>query len=226
MIKSTLSKIKNRLEWRVLTRKVEKISSSFQPSNSKKGLFIDGGSNLGQGYTYFKKYFPIEKFDALLIEPNPNCMKVVQDKFKDIENIDFIQKAIWTKEDKLNFFGLVEDDRGNTSTGGSVVESHASSWYASDKEQALEVDAFSFSNLLKEKSQKYDTIIVKMDIESAEYEVLKDLIEKDSITCIDHLFVEFHSQYFDDSERSTYQQTEKDLIETIESKGVGLTLWI
>jgi len=65
-----------------------------------------------------------------------------------------------------------------------------------------------------------------MDIESAEYEVLKDLIEKNTITKIDYLFVEFHDQYFETTEQPKYQKLEKKLIKEIRSKGVGVTKWI
>ena len=42
-------------------------------SKDKKGLFIDCGSNLGQGFTFFEQYFPLKTFDYILVEPNPFC---------------------------------------------------------------------------------------------------------------------------------------------------------
>lgn len=225
-MKKIIKKLIKVLRWKYLKFRVAIASVIHKQKRIKKGLFIDGGSNLGQGYSFFRKYFPEDCFDVLFIEPNPNCMRVVKNKFRNIENSDFLQKAIWVKEDKLNFFGLVEDDRGNTSSGGSVVDNHNSSMYQSNKEKALSVDAFSFSDLLAIKSKTYNKIIVKMDIESAEYEVLKDLIDKNTITKIDHLFVEFHSQYFNKIEQPIYQKLEKEIIKSIKSKGVGLTQWI
>jgi FkbM family methyltransferase len=221
-----LKKIAKRDKWFLLKFQVWKAAFISRQKIGKKKLFIDGGSNLGQGYSFFSKYFPQNEYDVIFIEPNPNCMSVVKEKYSDIESARFLEKAIWIKEEKLNFFGLVEDHRGNTSTGGSVVDDHNSSKYISDKSQSISVNAFSFSDFLSEIKKDYNQIIVKMDIESAEYEVLKELIDKKTITKIDHLFVEFHSQYFKTSEQPTYRELEKKLIKTIRSKGVGVTRWI
>jgi hypothetical protein len=46
--------------------------------------------------------------------------------------------------------------------------------------------------IIKQYSEK-DTVIVKMDIEGAEYEVLLDFIKKDVYKLIDHMYIEFHS---------------------------------
>lgn len=191
----------------------------------KNRLFIDCGSNLGQGYMFFKKFLPPKWYDAILVEPNPNCMKVLREKFGDYSNLEFMEAAAWVRNEKLKLFGLVEDNRGETSDGASVISNHNSSMYLSNNEEALEVCTFSLSELLLHRSQEYDHIIVKLDIESAEYEVLADLLETGAAIHIKHLFVEFHSEYFKDSEKKHYQQLEVDLVEKLKCMGVGVTLW-
>lgn len=220
-----MKKIKTLFTKFLLTFQVWKISINYNKKSGKK-LFIDGGSNLGQGYSFFRRFFSHKNYDIIFIEPNPNCMKIVRKKFGYIKNAKFLEKAIWTKEEKLSFFGLVEDSRGSTSNGGSLVENHNSSMYVSDKSQAISVDAFSLSDFLLTIESEYNTVIIKMDIESSEYEVLKDLIDKNTIKIVNHLFVEFHSQYFDVSERPFYQNLEQDLVDKICGKGIGLTRWV
>ena len=63
------------------------------------------------------------------------------------------------------------------------------------------VSTINFSKFLLRKKEKYDVIIVKMDIESSEYTVLPFIIEDESINSIDYLFVEFHSEFFDSHEK-------------------------
>lgn len=198
----------------------------FRPTNGKMGLFVDCGANIGQSYSYFKSFFSPEHFAVILIEPNPNCMKILRDKFDDIESIAFIESAAWVKKDKLKFFGLVEDARGLTSAGGSIIAHHNNSRYPADVSAAIEVDTFSFSEFLAGQHQKYGCIIVKMDIESAEYRVLQDLLEKNTITYIDHLIIEFHSSYFLEPDKSQYLALEEALIRKIKSLGVGLSIWV
>lgn len=220
-----MNKAKKFIRKFLLHLKAKKVAIVYNRKKSKKKLFIDGGSNLGQGYSFFSKYFSPDKYDYIFIEPNPSCMRVIKKKFNQIRSAKFLEKAIWIKEEKLSFFGLVEDHRGNTSQGGSVLNNHNSSMYASDENRAIYVDAFSFSDFLSEIGKDYNTIIVKMDIESAEYDVLRDLIDKKTISLIDHLFVEFHSQYFEAAEQPIYRQLEKGLIHKINSTGIGFTRW-
>ncbi len=111
---SILKSINKRVNKRTIDNALKSFPLKLKKA-SQKGLFIDCGSNLGQGYTYFKDYFTPNLYDAILIEPNPNCMTVVREKFKSINNIEFIEAAAWINEDKLNFFGLVENERGDTS---------------------------------------------------------------------------------------------------------------
>jgi len=54
-----------------------------------------------------------------------------------------------------------------------------------------------------------DTVIVKMDIEGAEYVILDKLIETKLISRINHLFVEFHAFCILDDKKETYVQAEQ-----------------
>ena len=74
---------------------------SSQVKGSKKGLFIDCGSNLGQGFSFFSKYFPLNKFDFILIEPNPYCEKELTRKINEKKSegsIQLINKAASVKD--------------------------------------------------------------------------------------------------------------------------------
>lgn len=193
-------------------------------NNSGKGLFLDCGSNLGQGFTFFSQYFKPSLYDPYLIEPNPNCMEIIRDKFKSIDSINFIEAAAWINNDDLSFFGLVENDRGATSDGGSVIKEHNSKMYEADTNNSITVKAISLSELIKEKASDYDQIIIKMDIESSEYAVLEDLIKTNAAKHIDFMFIEFHHQYFKDQEEH-YYNLGKLLVRQLKEQGVKVALW-
>ncbi len=197
-----------------------------QPDGGERRLLVDCGSNIGQGYTFFKKYLPPERYDAILIEPNPNCMKVLKEEFGSYANLEFVEGAAWTKEGKLKLFGLVEDDRGAMTQGASVVADHNSGDYVADEEAAIEVDTFSLAELLNERIGAYDQIVVKMDIESSEYEVLRDLLDTGVARNITHIFIEFHSEYFKEPESSHYRELEKSLVNELRAAGAGVTIWV
>lgn len=192
----------------------------------ERRLFVDCGSNIGQGYTFFKKYLPPEQYDAILIEPNPNCIKTLEEKFGSYPNLEIIQGAAWVRNETLKLFGLVEDDRGAMTQGASVVPEHNSGDYVADQDAALAVDAFSLGEMLTEKAKVYDEIIVKMDIESSEYEVLRQLLDCGAAKHMTHIFIEFHSEYFKEPESSRHRALEKVLVDELRAAGVGVTIWI
>lgn len=202
-----------------------------QLETDKKGLFIDCGSNVGQAFTYFQGVFPFSQFDYTLIEPNPYCKpfleeKIIQAKAKSSGQIELIEKAADVKKGETKFFGLVEWKTGNVSQGASTNKDHNTKYYQANEEKAVTVPTFSFASLLKEKSKEYDVIIVKMDIESGEYPILDDLIKKDMIKHISHLYIEFHSAYMAEPKKSEYRQKELDVMQRFKEQGVPLTNWI
>ena len=69
-----------------ILKSIPKIAANLSKnlSKDKKGLFIDCGSNLGQGFSFFEQYFPLKTFDYILVEPNPFCkeelIKIINQK--------------------------------------------------------------------------------------------------------------------------------------------------
>jgi FkbM family methyltransferase len=180
---------------------------------SGKALFIDMGSNLGQGFRFFSRFYGPDLFDYWLIEANPLCIEQLRSTIKGLYRQhrwqgewDIINKAVSDREGELSLYGLVEDHRGKTSSGASIVPEHNSALYTSDEEAA----------------RRYATIVVKMDIESAEYDALDDLIATGCIDKIDHLYVEWHSQYYAEDTRQPIQAREHRLKQQIRHK---LTDW-
>lgn len=191
----------------------------------RRRLFVDCGSNLGQGYEYFRKFLVPEWYDAILIEPNPNCMRVLKETYGHLPHIRCIEAAVWKEETTLRLFGLVEDHRGEASEGASVVPEHNNSMYESNRERALSVKAISLSRLLHEEAKTYSQIVVKLDVESAEYEVLADLFSTGIPAQVRHFFVEFHSRYFKEPDQGHYRALEESFVSEFRRRRIGFTPW-
>jgi FkbM family methyltransferase len=189
-----------------------KIRSYFL--SNKKRLFIDLGANIGQAYQFFSGIYPSKHYDYVLVEPNKFCI----DRLKllvDNSNVTILQSAAWIRKEKKLFYGVAESGN-STSLGASIITNHKTKSYNVQKETAVFVETFNFSNFLLEKSMIYDEIIVKMDVESSEYDILEKLINDKNIKLIDKLFVEFHSNWMKKSEtKDAYILREKRLIDTL-----------
>ena len=212
--KKLLTKLNIYFETWVVSKRVE--------VKNKNSLFIDCGSNLGQSFQFFKKFFRTKDFDFILIEPNPNCIKELKRFIS--PKVQLLEKGVWSHETYLKLYGIKESNN-LTSSGTSLIKDHNSAWYESKDKNAIKIETISLSDLIKEKKQEYDNIILKLDIESSEYTVLQSLINEGSIDLIDHIFVEFHSAYFDINNRLKYENQELEIKGIIKSKCIGLTDW-
>jgi FkbM family methyltransferase len=221
-MKSKLSKQikKIRLRLKLLFRrkrsdeeKLHAIRDSLELQDAESVLFIDLGANLGQGYTWFSRYFDTPNVEFELFEPNPNCfaellkLPGVRSGEVKVHNVGVGAAAGFFK-----FYGLAEGEGGKTSQGGSIVKEHNSNRYAASDDGAIDVEVINFSDYLREKAKNFKKIVVKMDIEGAEVDLLESMIENRSVDLIDYLYVEFHSQYQDEETAAVTRAREEAIL--------------
>lgn len=205
------------------------IIKAHQKTTQDNALFIDMGSNLGQGFEFFSTYYDPDIFDYWLIEPNPFCINALRGHVADLykkhgwkNDWEIREQAVSNKNGILKLYGLVEDARGDTSSGASVIQDHNSVYYNTDEDKAVKVKSKKASTILREASKKYKTIVVKMDIESSEYDALEDLISTGLIKKIDHIYVEWHAEYFSKEKLGDILKRENSIKKIL---GEKLTNW-
>ena len=172
-----------------------------------KKVFIDCGANKGQSVDWLRaKYDPYEEFEVHCFEPTPNYQKYFGKK------INFHNTAVWIKDCFVDFY--VRSSLGSTlmsekTSGGPVRE-------------VIKTKAIDLSKWITDNFDKEDYIILKIDIEGAEFEVVDKLLNDGVIDdYIDIISVEFHvgkiPQYKD--------VHAKALIERIKKTNAYLTNW-
>jgi FkbM family methyltransferase len=197
--------------------------------HKKKNLFIDLGTNKCQAFNFFKFFFNLKYFDYILVEPNPYLKQTILStikKEKYFRKIKFINKAAYINNTKVKLYGLIEDTRKKKSDGASILDFHNSKFYKSDDQNSVVVNAFCFTNFLKNLTM-YDNIIIKFDIEGSEYDVLEKMIlNHKKINNIKHMFIEFHTKYMMDCNlKKSFLIREKKIIMSLK-KISNHTLWI
>ncbi len=151
-------------------------------SKTENPIILDCGANMGLSVLFFAKHYP----NATIIafepeEPIYNILKRNVEAYG-LQNVTLHKKAVWYEETTLQFF----TDKG---MGGSIANVYT------NQEPTL-VETIIMSDFLKEKVD-----FLKMDIEGAEYKVLKScgaLLQN-----VENIFVEYHSfineeQHLDD----------------------------
>lgn len=150
------------------------IEEVYKQQLSARPYIIDCGANIGLSVIYLKRLFP----DAEIIAFEPDeinfdlLKKNIQSfGFKDIE---LRKEAVWKENTQLTFI--------NSGSLMSKIEENAAN------KNAITVKAVRLKDLMTEKID-----FLKIDIEGAEYTVLKDI--EDNLHFVQNLFIEYHGTF-------------------------------
>ncbi len=136
-----------------------------------KPYILDCGSNIGMSILYFKRLAP--EAEIVGFEPDPKIYEALKrnvDAFH-LKNVTLIPKAVWSSETTLVF-------QSEGADGGRVSGDNA--------DVGVRVETLRLRDFL---IRPVD--FLKIDIEGAELEVLRDC--RDRLDKVKFLFVEFHS---------------------------------
>ncbi|HYF31052.1 MAG TPA: FkbM family methyltransferase [Chitinophagaceae bacterium] len=144
------------------------------PFKTSTPYIIDCGANIGLAILYITRQYPQARIVAF--EPDSANFFFLQKNIQSnqLTNVELRKEAVWNADTTLQFASegtlgsRINQDGGGTDT--------------------IAVKATRLKNLL---TRPID--FLKMDIEGAEYEVLKDCA--DSLHLVDFLFIEFHGYF-------------------------------
>jgi FkbM family methyltransferase len=141
-------------------------------SSVKNPYILDCGANIGLSVIYFKRLYPQAQITTF--EADPDICKILAENVaaQGINDVTIVNKAVWNEETTLTFFKEGGD-------GGRIEE-------ARDGRAAIKVP----TTRLKPYMDR-DIDFLKIDIEGAEYEVLKDI--SPDLSRVKNIFVEYHS---------------------------------
>ena len=148
----------------------------------KNPVILDGGANIGITTIHYKRLFP----DAVItsFEPDPRACDFLRRNLtaNKIHDVEVVEKALWTNNGSTSFFSEGADANRLFRAGDDVDQ--LMTLTPSTKE--FNVETVRLADYLA--TTKYD--LVKLDIESAEADVIVDC--GDTLRNVNNLVVEFH----------------------------------
>lgn len=200
--------------------------SKLGETRQSRGLFIDCGSNIGQGYKFFSRYYTLDRYDYVLVEPNKNCLPHLHALRSEKAAMEIIAKAASVKDGYAELFGPPPDRSEPTHEGCSIVQSHNAGLYQSQPFAADLVETFSLSQMVRDRRGLYDVVVLKLDVEGAEYDILDDMIRSGTHRDLHAAYVEFHSHYASNSERRNNGAVERKIMHEFREAGTRISRWI
>lgn len=145
-------------------------------------VYIDCGAHGGHTVAVFRKSPDYRTGTRVFaIEPNPKLVERLQK----IDGCTVIAKAVWTHDGSIGFYY----DTRKSGLRSTAIPDSGSARVA--KEPTL-VACMDFSRWIGETFRPDDRIVVKMDIEGAEYWVLRRMLEDGTIAYVRKLYLETH----------------------------------
>lgn len=150
----------------------------YNQNLSENAYIIDCGAHIGLSVIYLKSICPTA--NILCFEPDKKNFNLLKKNIAShqLKNIEAKEEAIWTENTSLTFVqdGNMGSKIGDKTSGNSV-----------------EVKATRLKDYLDKRID-----FLKMDIEGAEYEVLKDISER--LGNVSKMFIEYHGTFEQNSE--------------------------
>jgi len=155
-------------------------------------IFIDCGAHCGESILEAKRRFGND-IKIISFEANPNLAIPLQNHFKDDLNVEVRNEATWIEDQESTSFYLSVD----WSDGSSIYKEKKSGGISDNI--SVNIPSINLANFIK-KIKKDNYIILKLDVEGAEYEILNHLIEEDVMSLVDEFHGEFHPDKIDKPE--------------------------
>lgn len=186
-----------------------------------KKVFLDCGAHDGCSVRKFLDVIEDAKeYDIHSFEPNPNL-----ESYHPVGHAVFHKFAVWIEYGELSFYNF-------STTGGSSLlkeknernvmkTSQKPKWMQKfGLPEEIKVNSIDLSGWIKTNFTKDDYIILKMDIEGAEYEILKKMFVDDTIDYINELWIEWHFLNY-----SNYHSMANNFHKLIMQRGIKIVEW-
>lgn len=137
----------------------------------------------------------LPNFEFFAFEPNSVLHPYIRENIKTLPlqfPLNLRQEAVWIENGTTNLY-LGQHESSTVMLGKRMLPEHGP---PIDYSNPVLVPAIDFSTWIRESFSEQDNIVVKMDIEGAEYPVLRKMIADQSISFIKVLYVEWHYDRF------------------------------
>lgn len=171
----------NILKDEIFNKEIYNVDLSLSNGDCTPVIF-DLGAHIGLSILYFKIKYPNSKIVAF--EPNSNIFPILEEniEYNGLENVELHNIALGSKDEIRTFY--IDNSGSDAFSTGSF---NKDAWNGTQLSTSINVKCDQLSKYITEEID-----ILKMDIEGAETEVLKELIDADKLKYVKNILIEYH----------------------------------
>jgi FkbM family methyltransferase len=176
-------------------------------------IFIDCGSYDGCSVRKFNDlYDKGNEYEYYCFEGNPNLFiwHPVNDRCV------FHRNIVYDSNESVDFF--IHDVSGGSTVNEKTHQKYLNKYQIPSR--IVKYNPIVLSSFIDRNFKKEDFIVLKLDIEGAEFKVLKDLIEKKHIEYINKIFIEWHCK--NEADQKSAETWIKSFNEKCKSLGIEI----
>ena len=181
-----------------------------------KKILLDCGSHKGESVKKFKTLLPnFNEYSVYMFEPNSNLFKIISSN-PEFDSCTKYQKAVSDKNETVKFYGgtVVTDNCGAT----ILLDKKKYDAYRDDDYELVET--VDISKFIKDNFSTEDHIILKLDVEGAEYQIIEKLLADNTFPYIKKLYMEWHTHWL-----PQYAAIEINLVNRMKEINVSYEYW-
>lgn len=161
------------------------------PNNNRKEewinnhVYIDLGARNGDTLLALQSHYA----KCIAFEPNPTMFKILsKNKYPNCDDTLFYKAAAWKSDGKISFY---EDKRSKYQWGSSLIKRPDMK-----DSQRVEITVDSIDIVKTIENIDSNAIVLKIDIEGAEYELVKHLLKNPNVfQKVQFVLIEWHGRY-------------------------------
>lgn len=188
----------------------------YLKENNMKKIILDCGSHLGESVKKFRGMFPKDDCEFHMFEPNTYLYNTFNSN-PEFDSCKKYNKAISNKNEIVKLWGCTK----NINSVGSTLEKSKADWDQIEESDFIEIESIDLSDFIVKNFSKDDYIILKLDIEGAEYDTLDKLFETGAIYYVNEFYCEFHSQWLSPE----FSQRESNIRKKLEEINLKTDYW-
>lgn len=189
-----------------------------------KKIFLDCGTHFAQGLREISQIIGVDSNWVIHSwEANPYTFQQLDHNIYP-NNYQFHNQAI-SDHNGVITLNIESVGVANTGQGSSIINRDLwlNPMHKGEFIKTVDVECIDLSAWLLQNCVSDDFVVIKLDIEGAEYAVLDKMIKDKSIELVDQLYIEWHARFFPNKEE--YWAHQEHLIDVLRQNNVNIVRW-
>jgi FkbM family methyltransferase len=175
-------------------------------------LYLDLGAYTGDTAREFRDTYPgATTFHYHLFECRPGIEVIPPEG---VALVHVHRRAVWIRDGTVKFY------ESATRFGSSILREKKTGHLRLRK--PIEIPCLCFADWLLDAARMAEYVVIKMNIEGAEYAVLRQMIDRGALGLVDELFIELHGEKVGVSEEENAALVQRMAGEGLHEGHVGL----